>query len=122
MNNQQQNVANQPGNQNAVAGNLQGIAQNNVMPWGGMLGQAVGGGAVQGVGGGLAGHQGPVGNAMAASMADIVAFAKKRAFAKAEILEHIEAQMRMDLWKDEPLHKQIFEDAMHGALERINKL
>jgi hypothetical protein len=53
------------------------------------------------------------------SMADIVANAKKRLFAQAEILEHIEAQMRMDLWKNEPVHKQIFEDAMNHALQRI---
>jgi hypothetical protein len=53
------------------------------------------------------------------SVADLVAADKKRMFAKAEILEHIEAQIRMDLWKDESLHKQIFEDAMQHAIKRI---
>jgi hypothetical protein len=53
------------------------------------------------------------------SAADTLARDKQRMFAKAEVLEYFEAQLRMNLFNDELVHRQIFEDAIAHAVKRI---
>lgn len=111
---------------NLGLGGMIGVAQNqqaNANNYSGALGQL-----------GVLGHPGHAGvlqgispppwqpTISLPSTADVAAAIKKSLFAKAEIMEYFEAQLRMDLWKDEPVHKEIFENAMHAAFRRIQEV
>jgi hypothetical protein len=56
------------------------------------------------------------------SLAYTVAVTAKRNRAKADVLEYMEAQLNLNLFKSSPLSADLFERAMRAALAEINKL
>jgi beta-lactamase class A len=51
--------------------------------------------------------------------ADRVGYHKRIMMSKVKVLEYIEAQMRMNLFQDEPLSKSYYESAMSAALQSV---
>lgn len=60
-------------------------------------------------------------NSAAPTLADQFKSRRERMATTAKVLEFIEAQINMDLFKSDPMAKNMYENAMRVALEHLSK-